>query len=82
MTSLILGRYWSSEAGEGSSPNAVSRQFRKSSGTWASSLVETKNKCDGRNNDHVSKCAVEDIIFFVAVIDIGFFLYLVSMPTS
>lgn len=39
MTSLILGRYWSSEAGEGSSPNAVSRQFRKSSGTWASSLV-------------------------------------------
>lgn len=64
MTSLILGRYWSSEAGEGSSPNAVSRQFRKSSGTWASSLAKTKNRRSGRNSDHVSICAKPKQISF------------------
>lgn len=39
MTSLILGKYWSSDDGEGSSPSAVSRQLRKSSGMCASSLI-------------------------------------------
>lgn len=78
MTSLILGRYWSREAGEGSSPNAVSRQFRKSSGTCASSLVETKNRCGGRNRDHISICAVADIIFIVAVAVIAIIIELVN----
>lgn len=38
ITSLILGKYCSSDVGEGSSPRAVSRQLRKSSGMCASSL--------------------------------------------
>ena len=38
ITSLIFGRYWSSDDGDGSSPRAVSRQFLRSSGICASSL--------------------------------------------
>lgn len=44
ITSLIFGRYWSSDDGDGSSPRAVSRQFLRSSGICASSLFGDEPK--------------------------------------
>lgn len=65
MTSLIFGRYWSSDEGDGSSPRAVSRQFLRSSGICASSLIQRMSQKRKKKQVRVRVTCLSIALFFL-----------------